>query len=427
MKNAISKFKVFYNRKKIFEIINQRLSLTSGKLKDHSTIFIRAWRRQCEYILAQRFRRTQQMFCLYTTLWEENALKELLSRMRQQMSRRSKELVFGAIGVSSFNWDENKITNAELSGKKSEFEYVKRLQNETVICKDCHLRRLIDVMLPDTKYCKCPNNAQLYTYDDWTPFLERKDLIVWRRKRPNANNFEYKMYGIYNDVTAEDFLQVQIDTEYRQKWDTTAVKLHVVDTEEDSNSDIIYWEMLWPRMFSNRDYVYNRRYSIDTDRNVIVIMSKSTEHPTCPVKPDKHRVNDYHSCMVIQPLKAIDEPGIAFSLTYYDDPGVNIPAAVTSWVAVAGMPDFLCKLRQAAKHYKSYVNERNMRPISVNEVQEEVNITNGEDDNNRPPVTTIPSTSDFENFQMSNNPEPPDQTSTNNSYWRYIHPYYYLG
>lgn len=40
--------------------------------------------------------------------------------------------------------------------------------------------------------------------------------------------------------------------------------------------------------------------------------------------------------MVIKPYTKFDEPGIEFGLTYFDDPGVNIPSAVTSWVAMSG-------------------------------------------------------------------------------------------
>lgn len=57
----------------------------------------------------------------------------------------------------------------------------------------------------------------------------------------------YQVYVTYNDITAEDFFKVQTDTEYRKKWDNTAIALEVVDVDPCSNdSHIIYWEMLWP-------------------------------------------------------------------------------------------------------------------------------------------------------------------------------------
>jgi len=79
------------------------------------------------------------------------------------------------------------------------------------------------------------------------PFIEKDDLVVWRR--PHGDGlFEYKVYGSYRDVTAEDFLNTQVDTDYRKEWDTTAIQLEIGerDPKPDSNSDILYWEMQWP-------------------------------------------------------------------------------------------------------------------------------------------------------------------------------------
>jgi hypothetical protein len=54
------------------------------------------------------------------------------------------------------------------------------------------------------------------------------------------------VYGKYHDVAARDFLKVQIDTEFRKTWDTTAINLKVVEQDTTSNSDVVYWEMKWP-------------------------------------------------------------------------------------------------------------------------------------------------------------------------------------
>lgn len=52
----------------------------------------------------------------------------------------------------------------------------------------------------------------------------------------------------YPDVTAEDFLFVQMDIDYRKEWDNTAVALDVIESDvaQGSNSQVMYWEMLWP-------------------------------------------------------------------------------------------------------------------------------------------------------------------------------------
>lgn len=67
---------------------------------------------------------------------------------------------------------------------------------------------------------------------------------MWRR--PYNGYYEYKVYGSYDDVSAIDFLDTQMDAEYRKQWDNTAVTLEVVEKDESSNSDVLYWEMAWP-------------------------------------------------------------------------------------------------------------------------------------------------------------------------------------
>lgn len=423
MNNVITKVQVC-KKGSLYRILSQHLRLTPNKLKDQSTIIIRAWTRQCEYIVAQRFRRTQQMFCLYTRLWEERALRELLKRMKQQITQRSKEFVFGAIGITAFNWDSCKISDQEIYTHMNEFDYIHLLQSKTIVCKQCRKERLVDIMLPDKTYCKCPCNStgnESYTLDSWAPFLERNQLLVWRRQHNNSGIYEYKLYGAYDDVTAHDFLQVQINTEFRTTWDTSAVKLYVIESDASTNSDIIYWEMLWPRMFTNRDYVFNRRYNVDREHNLITILSKSVEHPDCPVKPDKIRIHTYESCMVIRPTSDINQPGIEFSLTYYDDPGVNIPAAVQSWVAIAGMPDFLSKLRHAAKAFHEKYGGSDL-PDPPTNIGFDSEVVDGLPRSTRPDIGSEESVHPVS--AVSESDSGPGHSS---SYWRYIHPYYYLG
>lgn len=63
--------------------------------------------------------------------------------------------------------------------------------------------------------------------------------------------------------------------------------------------------------------------------------------------------------MVIKPHTDFKNNGLEFGLTYYDNPGVNIPSTITTWVAMKAMPEFLNNLRNAAKSYKTYCDEGN--------------------------------------------------------------------
>lgn len=56
--------------------------------------------------------------------------------------------------------------------------------------------------------------------------------------------------------------------------------------------------------------------------------------------------------MVIKPsTNNFKKPGLEYVLTYFDNPGVVLPPAITSWVAQKQMPDFLNKLYCATLEY----------------------------------------------------------------------------
>ena len=139
-----------------------------------------------------------------------------------------------------------------------------------------------------------------------------------------AGMYAYKMYGRFDDITANEFLALQLDTsEFRLSWDPSTAQCHVIKdlTEQDAKmpedcqekvpdsremSHIYYWEVNWPRFFSNRDYVCGRRCKVYKDENgqeeAIVIFSKSTQHRNWPKKTKAHRVENYWSVLTIKPF-----------------------------------------------------------------------------------------------------------------------------
>lgn len=102
------------NKAKMFDALKASLTAVPRSLREHSASALKVWVRQCECVVAQRMRRGQQMFSLYTKLWEEHALREFLRKMRQHMLKRGKEFMLGAVGITSYNWEKNRISDAEL-------------------------------------------------------------------------------------------------------------------------------------------------------------------------------------------------------------------------------------------------------------------------------------------------------------------------
>ncbi|KAG9335726.1 hypothetical protein JZ751_004262 [Albula glossodonta] len=144
-----------------------------------------------------------------------------------------------------------------------------------------------------------------------------------------------------------------LDTEYRKKWDALVIKLEVVDRDINTGSEIIHWATYFPYPLYSRDYVYVRRYDVDLEKNLMVLVSRAVEHPSIPESQDFVRVHSYQSKMVIRPHKSFDENGFDYLLTYSDDPQTVFPRYCVSWMVSSGMPDFLEKLHTAALRAKS--------------------------------------------------------------------------
>lgn len=101
-----------------------------------------------------------------------------------------------------------------------------------------------------------------------------------------------------------------MDTEYRKKWDSLVIKLEVVDRDANTGSEVVHWAthfpvsllLILPAMFYaletkklpqffyfrnkivfivpsqyplfSRDYVYVRRYDVDEENNMMVLVSR---------------------------------------------------------------------------------------------------------------------------------------------------------
>lgn len=271
-----------------------------------------------------------------------------LSQFRRHVRSR-RRIFFASTLLAAFNWEKERIEFDQVRSELREFEFVEKLKRKT-FCRTCGKKIFIGTArLEGVEYCSCGGTAE-QSDEGWEPYIETKGMITWRREeRPGL--YAYKVYVVYPDVSTEDFLFVQTDVEYRRKWDETAIELRVIDAEPATNSEIIYWEMLWPKLFSNRDYVYNRRYFIDPETDMVIIVNRGTSHPACPPKSNKQRVHQYWSNMVVKPTSEFSKPGLEFVLTYFDDPGLSIPRSITAWVAQRQMPEFLEKLHQATLKY----------------------------------------------------------------------------
>ncbi|XP_077047915.1 stAR-related lipid transfer protein 7, mitochondrial isoform X2 [Agelaius phoeniceus] len=226
--------------------------------------------------------------------------------------------LMAAIGAGAFVWDGQRIEEEELRRSAQE------------------LQQLED---PEA----FPEQER-----GWEPVMEREQFRLWRRPIPGSALFQYRVFGSYTDVTPRQFFNVQLDTEYRKQWDSLVLKLDVVERDPATGSEVIHWVTQFPYPMYSRDYVYVRRYSVDSDRNLMVLVSRAVEHPGIPEDPEHVRVRSYESHMVIRPHRGFDENGFDYLLTYSDNPQTVFPRYCLSWMVSSGMPEFLEKLHSAA-------------------------------------------------------------------------------
>lgn len=220
-------------------------------------------------------------------------------------------------------------------------------------------------------------------------------------------------------------------------------------------------------MFTNRDYVFNRRFLVDHKSRTIIIANRITEHPAFPIKSDKYRVTDYWSNMVVKPYCDYNKPGLEFALTYFENSGLNIPSTVTSWVAMKALPEYLTKLREATRGYDSFCKEvgrkclckflyedcnkviliRNDDMEDITYINNEIHnfIGNGDDGTRSPPPSPSPppktpreredkfNTITSQHVQSTpvelsntNQTAQNNQNEYKNSYWKYLQPAYYF-
>ena len=109
---------------------------------------------------------------------------------------------------------------------------------------------------------------------------------------------------------------------------------------------------------NTREYVYLRRSRVDVQQKVMVLISKSIEHPNIPENPQHVRVMSYSSQMVIKPHTSFDECGFDYLLTYFDDPRAAFPLPAYNWMASYGVTDFLEKLHSAALQLYNSMNSQ---------------------------------------------------------------------
>ncbi|XP_018023426.1 uncharacterized protein LOC108679334 [Hyalella azteca] len=295
-------------------------------------------------------------------------------------SRQCASMLLGAVClVQKFDFDSNGITDGDVERcrEENQIDGISALIEATVTCPVCGKRQVLQEEVAGVDYCSCKegNNVEWErSFDGWRPFLERKNILVWRRPHQTwPHLFAYKVYGRYDDVSLCAFVETQLSTSYRTEWDPSALDLRVVHSDQQlqqqqqqqqhnhdhhreySAQDLLYWLVKFPRFFADRDYVFKRRYRADATRREVVIVSEAAPQQSGVSEvAGVHRVHQYWSVMVVRARNAdFTKPGIEYVLSYFDNPGTSLPASITNFIASTAFPNFLKRLHTASMDMQS--------------------------------------------------------------------------
>ncbi|XP_045781870.1 uncharacterized protein LOC123878613 [Maniola jurtina] len=371
--------------------------------------------------------------CIVSTVvkrcMRDRGFREVILRFKHTILRQRRTLMLAATAACKSHSDvpscDEGISDNEMQALLSDLENVQSLAKLTLYCTSCGKRLVIDRKQTGVRYCVCKDPKPLGdSLEGWVPYMETEDVIIWRKEyKPGKGLYAYKVYGRYPEVQASDFAAVQIDGAYRRVWDAAVAALSVVETNARGvpGQAVLHWEVLWPRLFANRDYVYIRRhkeYDIKTkspapiiedkpiysssdnvhskakrkslesyaregdkqiSNKVYIIISKSCEHPDVPETRNAIRVSEYWSHMVVKTMDGTEKPGMEFVLTYYDEPAVGgMPGGVTAWVSSRAAPQYLDQMRRAATDYRAWAKDRTTQelpdfiPFGPDKVQNEL-------------------------------------------------------
>lgn len=205
-------------------------------------------------------------------------------------------------------------------------------------------------MFSEEQFQEACNELETQNLEGYDFFTESHGVKIYRSFNKDSGLYQYKVYGVLQDLSPELGYEVYMDLKYRKKWDGYVKELYEI---EGLDSPAIYWRVAFPFPMSHRDYVYERdvrELDIDGQKHWIVL-ARATQTDKVPPVKGVIRVTDYIQEFV---LTSDGEGGSKAFMHYYDNPGGSIPTWLINWAAKSGVPGFLKDMKKACKKYAEY-------------------------------------------------------------------------
>ncbi|KAG1685478.1 Regulator of G-protein signaling loco [Nymphon striatum] len=191
-----------------------------------------------------QMRRLVQGWTAYTKLYKDLNVKNIVKKIKNGFigSNKSFKLLLGA---AVFNWESNKITDFDLQRCINDFDHIDRLNDHS----SCNSSDLPSGETNNDSSNGSPNDEVTDNDSCWEKLLDKDHLKIWRKPLPGSNLYEYKVYGSFYDVPPHAFFSIQVDLEYRKKWDKHIFKLDVIDSDPESGCEVVHWIAHFPVRF----------------------------------------------------------------------------------------------------------------------------------------------------------------------------------
>eukprot|EP01117_Protostelium_nocturnum_P001127 TRINITY_DN11446_c0_g1_i1.p1 TRINITY_DN11446_c0_g1~~TRINITY_DN11446_c0_g1_i1.p1 ORF type:complete len:261 (+),score=62.20 TRINITY_DN11446_c0_g1_i1:90-872(+) len=217
------------------------------------------------------------------------------------------------------------------------------------------------------KMSQIPTEYPAATDEDFTTFVNMADATegwnevtsnelvkVWDQKSDKSAINIVKLTAIFNEIEAEVLYDVLHDPEYRAVWDESMIEGFCIE-QIDKNNDVGYYSAKAPLGISNRDFVNERSWRANGNKEFI-IMNHSVVHPKQPEKKGFVRANSIRTGYLV---RVRESGGCTMTWLSQTDPRGWIPAMLSNKATKSFAPRIIEKLEKAAKGYTAWKTQNN--------------------------------------------------------------------
>jgi len=246
----------------------------------------------------------------------------------------------------SFQWPASAVNTEAATRTKEEAIASTRVDNWYVGEKDLAFFKYRAI---EDGPCEGCSKWEIMFEKDLPGFLK---YTAWRRTTPSGVA-EYKSITVCPDATAEEFMDMYLDDDFRRNWDGMVIHHEVLEHGDFSQrQQVVRWVRRFPFSFlSDREYTQARRFFKEDD--TLYACTKSiANHPREVFGSNVVKMDDYWSMWRSRTIAdpwGSDKPACETVLLHYED--FKIPERLARFAVRHGMWGFIRKLASTVPQY----------------------------------------------------------------------------